>query len=164
MRNRPVYRAMNTTEMIYIVDDAADYRFLLQQVFTHFIPDYSVRFFPSGDALGQHVRADEARPRLVLLDLNMPGLSGYQTLTLLKARTDWKHVPVVMMSHDEPDEELRQCYEAGASSFLIKPTDFNELKDLMQLTGRYWLGLNRQPVYDQPATRLPESTEISGRY
>ena len=144
---------MNTAEMIYIVDDAADYRFLLQQVFTRFNTEYPVRFFPGGDALWQHVQADGPQPRLILLDMNMPGLSGYQTLVFLKEHHDWKHVPVVMMSHAELDAELRACYEAGANSFLIKPQDFNRLKDLMQLIGRYWLGVNRLPTENGPKTR-----------
>ena len=69
---------------VYVVDDGADYRFMVQKVFARFLPHYAVTLFPGGEALLNHLRMSLTRPSLILLDLHMPGMSGLQTLTQLK--------------------------------------------------------------------------------
>lgn len=135
---------------VYIIDDGADYRLLLQHVFARFLPQYKVRFFAGGNALHEHLlielkRPDRTRPDLILLDLNMPGLSGYQTLVRLQ-QSPWKGIPVVMMTNDESNQEIEQCYEAGANSFLIKPIGIEAMKQLMSEICRYWRCLNQLSV------------------
>jgi CheY-like chemotaxis protein len=135
--------------MVYVVDDGADYRFLLQQIFTRFLPGCRVQFFDSGDKLYQHVQTEDvypvgqARPSLILMDLNMPGLGGFQTLKLLKQHPVWKVIPVIMMSNMGSDLEIKQCYDAGANSFLSKPGEFEKLKQLITEICQYWLDLNQ---------------------
>ena len=149
-----------TRQDIYIVDDTADYRFLLQQVFTRFLPQYTVRFFSSGDELRQHLLTvsepgkSPAGPDLILLDLNMPGLSGYDTLLFLKQHSRWQQIPVVMMTSTGSIEEVEQCYKAGANSFLTKPADFVQLKQVMETLCYYWLVLNKFPL--SAKSRQPE--------
>lgn len=137
------------TQEVYIIDDGADYRLLLQHVFARFLPQYKVRFFAGGDALLGHLsgqsKAGLDGPGLVLLDLNMPGLSGYQTLVRLQ-QSPWRGIPVVMMTNEESNQEIERCYEAGANSFLIKPIGVEPMKQLMGEICRYWLCLNRLPV------------------
>ena len=144
---------------LYIVDDDADYRFLLQRVFSQFLPQYLVKFLDSGQALLQQVAADTARPNLILLDLNMPKLSGYDTLLQLKHPTSgpafdgpvlssqhrWQSVPVVMMTNSSESHELELCYEAGANSFIPKPNNPEQLLQTMRSICQYWLDMNRLP-------------------
>ncbi len=140
---------------IYIIDDTADYRFLLEQVFARFLSQYTVRFFTGGDALNEYrqqpdlSRPDPSRPALIILDLKMPGLSGYQTLVQLK-QSPWQAIPVVMMSNDGSGREIEQCYEAGANSFLTKPIDLDSTRQLMTDICRYWLELNQLPGATNP--------------
>ena len=72
------------TSRVYVIDDEADYRHLVEQVFARFLPQYAVTLFPGGDALLQHLQTNSAQPNLILLDLLMPGMSSQQTLTRLK--------------------------------------------------------------------------------
>lgn len=142
---------MDVNRMIYVVDDGADYRFLLQQVLSRFLPDLRVHFFDSGNALHQHILtdsrgpADEVRPALIIMDLNMPGLTGLQTLVLLKQQPSWKQVPVVIMTSEGSDQEIEQCYSAGANSFVLKPTEFMALKNALTDICQYWTTLNQRP-------------------
>ncbi|MFD2572094.1 response regulator [Spirosoma soli] len=137
---------MVTNRLIYLVDDAADYRFLAQQVFSRFVPQAEVRFFISGDDLYQCNQTEQVYPDLILMDLNMPpGLNGIDTVRLLRQSTSWKLIPVVIMSNSASDEEMTQCLEAGANSFLAKSLDFNQMKDTMVSVSNYWLSLNRIP-------------------
>lgn len=143
--------------VLYIVDDEADYRFLVNQAFTRFLPQYSVRFFTSGRELHEHILAEsgsvrlgqkesnKARPGLILLDLYMPDFSGLQMLTYLKQHLKWRRIPVVMMSNSLSVEEKGACYDAGANSFLNKPTDLGQLTETMHAVCRYWLEFNRSP-------------------
>ena len=143
--------------MLYIIDDEADYRFLVNQVFTRFLPQYSVRFFASGRELYEHILTEsgsvrsskkedsQVRPGLILLDLHMPDFNGLQLLTYLKQHLQWRRIPVVIMSNSLSIEEKSACYDAGANSFLNKPTDLSQLTETMQSVCCYWLEFNRSP-------------------
>lgn len=131
--------------MVYIVDDTADYRFLVGQVFNRFLPQYPTRFFTDGDELRRHVLAQGDRPQVVLLDLDMPILNGYDTLAFLRGQAAWRHVPVVVMTSSAVGDERLTCYEAGASSFMLKPTGLDAMKKTMETVCAYWLLYNQLP-------------------
>ncbi|GAB3902706.1 response regulator [Larkinella knui] len=133
---------MGATPLICIIDDAADYRFLVQTIFRRFFPENQVRFFSGGKEFVQELPKMTERPGLILLDRHMPDLDGHQLLLLLKQDPVYKTIPVVMLSSDASADEVNRCYEAGVNSFLSKPTEFDQLKEMMSLISRYWLGIN----------------------
>lgn len=127
---------------VYIVDDGADYRFLVEQAFTRFLPQYDVRLFSGGDALLRHLRAGSARPALILLDLQMPDLNGPQTLKALKQEPAWRSIPVVVVTSSVSAGEIWACYDAGANSCLAKPLDFDSLRQRLEQVCAYWVDTN----------------------
>ncbi|QJW89647.1 response regulator [Spirosoma taeanense] len=129
--------------MVYIVDDGEDYQYLLQQVFSRYLSRYSVRFFTDGEQLHQHLLTGKELPQLILLDLDMPILDGFQTLRLLKQHTHWKRIPTVIMSNSLSSENIQACYDAFANSFLVKASDFEQLKQQIEAICQYWLELNQ---------------------
>lgn len=131
--------------MVFIVDDGADYRLLLQQVFNRFLPQYPVRFFSDGDWLRQHVLTQGERPQVIVLDLDMPVLNGHQTLHFLKQEPTWQQVPVVIMTNSMVGDDIDACYQAGANSFLMKPSGLEQMQQDMSLLCQYWLTMNRLP-------------------
>lgn len=133
---------MTSTPQLCIVDDAADYRFMLQQLFKRYLPAYSVTFFEDAKGLLDELGRLNRLPNLIILDQQMPGLDGYQTLLQLKEHPVYKIIPVVIMSADASASEIRACYEAGVNSFQIKPTSFDSLKEQMALTCQNWLRVN----------------------
>jgi CheY-like chemotaxis protein len=127
--------------LVYIVDDSADYRFLLQHFISRFLPDYPVMFFDGAKSLFDHLltfrNADGQAilPSLIILDLNMPEMDGYQIIRLIKQPDDpknekWKEISVVFNSSNPREEVVKKCYEAGASAFFNKSADFDNLKNL----------------------------------
>ncbi|OWL83988.1 two-component system, unclassified family, response regulator [Halopseudomonas aestusnigri] len=86
-------------------------------------------------------------PALILLDLNLPKLSGLEVLRQLRANDTTRMVPVVVLTSSlEPSDRL-QAYQSGANSYVRKPVDFDEFVTVAQQLGNYWLGLN-QPAID----------------
>lgn len=138
---------MQGARLVYVVDDEADYRFLVQQIFTRFLPQYDLLLFPGGDALLSQLRTGSVRPALILLDLHMPNLNGPQTLTALKQESAWRLIPVVVVTSSSSAEEVRTCYEAGANSCLAKPIDFDSLRLRLEQLCAYWVDIN----YPTPA-------------
>lgn len=128
---------------VYIVDDGADYRFLVQQVFTRFLPKYTIGLFSGGDALLDHLETSSARPALILLDLHMPGMSGQQTLTRLKQDPHWKSIPVVIVTSSSSAQDIQACYDAGANSCLVKPLGLDLIRQRLTLICDYWMDTNR---------------------
>ncbi len=69
---------------------------------------------------------DAPIPRLILLDLNLPGKDGREVLEEIKAERHLKTIPVVMFTSSEADNDVRSCYEAGANAYFAKPTDLDD--------------------------------------
>ena len=128
--------------LIYIIDNETDYLQLVQYVFVKFLPDYSVLLFSSGETMLSSLATNPERPALVLLDLHMPGMSGQQTLLQLKARQDWKLIPVVMITRATEEGEIQACYEAGANSCLAKPMSIPSMTKLFKQVCTYWVDTN----------------------
>ena len=136
--------------MIYVVDDTADYRFLVQHVFKRFLPQYPLRLFADGldlmqfidraanSSLADGTKADQTLPGLLVLDVDMPKLNGFQTLEQLKQYPSWQSVPVVMMSSREESKFLQTALQEGAISYVVKPMYLAELQQVMtQLCHQY---------------------------
>ena len=133
---------MNSTRSLCIVDDTADYRFLLQHLFKTFFPTYPVRFFPDGQTFLKAIAQMQPLPGLIVLDQHMPELDGHQTLVQLKQHPVHQTIPVILMSSTDSVPEIVDCYQAGANAFVLKPVDFESLKQTMGLICDYWMELN----------------------
>lgn len=131
-----------------IVDDDADYRFLLQLLFKRSFPDWPVLFFSGGQALLDGLANISQPPSLILLDRHMPHFDGHQTLEVLKQHPAYKRIPVVMMSAHATGKEIDGCYESGVNSFLSKSLEAVALQETLAMIGRYWLEFNLVPNED----------------
>jgi CheY-like chemotaxis protein len=127
---------------VYIVDDSADYRFLLNHFIKRFLPECTVELFDGAGALLSKMStinqqsSDEALPGLILLDLHMDDMSGYELLKILKSTGGnydyrWREVPVVINSSDITEESVKTCTELGAKACLRKSVDVSDLYALI---------------------------------
>ncbi|MGH9298180.1 MAG: response regulator [Acidimicrobiales bacterium] len=85
------------------------------------------------------------RPDLVLLDLNLPRMSGFELLSELKGGADWRAIPVVVLSTSRSDADVRRSYELQASAFVTKPSSFSELAVVMGKIERFYGEVARLP-------------------
>lgn len=96
---------------------------------------------------GQHAARDGSlMPALILLDLKLPKLSGFDVLQRLRADSRTKLIPVVILTSSSQDEDVVRSYQSGANSYVRKPVDFSDFVDAVAKLGLYWMILNEGPV------------------
>jgi len=97
------------------------------------------------EALDKLIAAPEFRRVLIVLDLNMPGLSGVEFLRLLRASEGVAHIPVVVLTGSDAQRDIDSCYAAGASSFIRKPLTLDRLAAAVGQLRDYWFNLSFLP-------------------
>jgi two-component system response regulator len=83
------------------------------------------------------------QPRLIVLDLKLPKISGLDVLRRLKINPHTRSIPVVVLSSSQEKRDLEESYQLGANSFLVKPMDLDEFGEAVQMLCRYWLQFNK---------------------
>ncbi|WP_428609264.1 response regulator [Sedimenticola sp.] len=78
------------------------------------------------------------RPGLLLLDINMPRMSGLEVLRYLRESEHYKHLPVVMLTTSKTEEDRIRSYEIGANAFICKPVGFEQLSAVLRTTSDFW--------------------------
>lgn len=82
--------------------------------------------------------ADADRPDVVLLDLKLPKLSGHEVLRAVKSDPDLRAIPVVVLTTSNADADRDQAYRLHANSYLVKPMDFVQFRQMVQDMNLYW--------------------------
>lgn len=85
------------------------------------------------------------RPGLILLDLNMPRMNGFEALTAIKSDARLRQIPVVVLTTSRAEEDIYRSYDLGVNSFISKPVTFEGLVDAMKALGRYWFEIVERP-------------------
>jgi CheY-like chemotaxis protein len=97
-------------------------------------------------ARGRHQDRDAiALPRAVLLDLNLPKISGLEVLRQIRAVEATRHLPVVVLTTSREESDIVRSYDLGANSYIRKPVDFVQFAEAIRQLGLYWLALNEPP-------------------
>ena len=98
-------------------------------------------------ATGKYKDRDKAElPRLILLDLNLPKVTGYHVLQAIREHPDTKYIPVVILSVSDSQADIAKCYSLGINSYITKPIDYQNFSNTIQELGQYWLDTNIPPV------------------
>ncbi len=90
-------------------------------------------------------RAPEDLPKLVLLDLKLPKVSGLEVLAAIRADERTRRLPVVVLTSSRVEEDIVSSYDRGANSYVCKPVVFGEFAEAVRQLGLYWLLLNKRP-------------------
>lgn len=83
--------------------------------------------------------ASSPRPDIVLVDLNLPGISGHTILEEIKSDPDLQRIPVIVLTGSKSEEELNEAYDEYANACLVKPVDPDEFADLIQTFAEFWV-------------------------
>lgn len=131
-------KSMPSFEILYAEDDPDD-QILLKHAIEEAGIKCNVHVFDNAQAL--LIRLFEAplnRPALVLLDLNMPILDGWQVLKEIRQHPKLKNIPVVVLTTSSAEEDKNMCYKLGANCFITKPASFGEWVENMKALSACW--------------------------
>lgn len=92
--------------------------------------------------------ADAERPDLILLDLNLPRVSGREVIAQLKGDRDLKLIPVVVLTTSEADSDIVKCYDLGANCYITKPVNFDQFRRIIKAIDEFWLAIVKLPHKD----------------
>jgi two-component system, response regulator len=91
---------------------------------------------------GESVSSPAAQVRLIILDLKLPLVDGFEVLHRIKKDPRTSGLPVVILTSSREDADLDRCIQFGANSFVVKPVGYDEFSAAVGLIGDYWLLLN----------------------
>lgn len=84
-------------------------------------------------------------PKLVLLDLKMPRMDGFEVLSAVRQRLGFTRLPVIVLTHSDNPADIRRAYELGATSYFQKPDSLEGLDEMIHVLHAYWLKFNHFP-------------------
>ena len=84
-------------------------------------------------------------PRVILLDLKPPKVSGLEVLRRIKESPDLRFLPIVVLTSSKEGPDIQECYALGVNSYVVKPVDFQDFVRVVSEVGLYWLLLNQPP-------------------
>jgi CheY-like chemotaxis protein len=93
---------------------------------------------------GRYVEAiDCPLPELILLDLNLPKLNGKQVLEQIQSDPKLRRIPVVILTTSQQERDIQQCYDSGASSYIVKPVAIDDFMRMVHCIDQYWFEIVR---------------------
>lgn len=135
-------------EILLIEDNSAHVR-LLEEVVVETDSDLSIHAVTDGEAaldeLHERLTGDASLPDLVLVDLHLPGVDGGAVIKAIQADTQLQHLPVVMLTGSDADEDIMAAYADGVNAYLTKPTELDELIALVEAIEQFWFGAAQLP-------------------
>ena len=131
-------------EILLVEDDANDIAVAMRAFRRSSLED-RVRVLRDCVELVDYLQTHDLRgrpPKVILLDLKMPRMDGRAVLRELKSRAETRHIPVVVVSSSDQPNDVRECYELGANSFVVKQLTPWMPGTYLVDTVRYWLDMN----------------------
>lgn len=98
---------------------------------------------------------DPGNPAVILLDLKMPRLDGFEVLRQVKSDAQLKMTPIVMLTSSQDDRDLQESYQLGANAYVVKPVEFRKFAFVLQQLETFWLGINLPPPDPRAAAPGP---------
>ena len=137
-------------EILLVEDNPADVR-LTQEGLREAKLDISLTVAIDGSqALAflrkEGVYAGTPFPDLILLDLNLPGVDGREVLRQIKSDSRLKHLPVVILSSSEAEQDIAMAYDSHANCYVTKPIDFDQFVKVVKSIQDFWFSIVRLPT------------------
>ena len=138
---------------ILMADDDPEDRMLAEEALEEARLANEMHFVEDGEELMDYLNRrgkytalrDSSLPGLILLDLNMPRKDGREALREIKADSELRRIPIVVLTTSRAEEDIYRTYELGVSSFITKPVTFEGLVDLMKILSKYWFEIVQLP-------------------
>jgi chemotaxis family two-component system response regulator Rcp1 len=145
-----VIRSGRPIEILLVEDNPADVRLTIEVFKDSRITNHISVATDGEEALaflhksGKY--ADEIRPDLILLDLNLPKKDGREVLSQIKADRELKTIPVIVLTTSDADQDVWKAYESGVNSYITKPVDLEQFIRIFRSIEDFWLTIVKLPA------------------
>ena len=144
--------------VVLVVEDSPADQEILRRAFRAVDNGCDVRMVYDGEAALCYLQqiepyappASAPQPDLILLDLNLPNLTGREVLQRIRAHPRLRHIPVIILTTTQAQQEVLECYSLGANCFITKPSAFQDFVELVRLTCSYWFHFAKLPPHTSP--------------
>lgn len=144
---------LSEVEILLVEDDPADAELTMRALRKHNLANSIVHVTDGEQALEfvfcEGAYADRVKangPRVMILDLKLPKVTGREVLRAMKADARAKLIPVVVLTSSTEERDIIESYRLGVNSYIVKPVDFDKFSQAVKELGMYWLLLNTPPV------------------
>lgn len=118
---------------LLFADDDCDDRFLFEEALKIVAPNANLITANDGQEVFRILMKSDSLPDLIFLDINMPGMNGWECLSAITSNEIYKSIPVIIYSTTSRRLDIDRAYKSGAFCFCTKPDNFNNLKILLKL-------------------------------
>ncbi|MEJ6476687.1 response regulator [Pseudoalteromonas piscicida] len=129
-------------ELLLVEDDPDDIYFF-KRAYSSLVNAPDLKIFSDGHELLAYLNTKEAHNQVILLDLNMPKMSGFEVMEALKDEHIADNLITVCYTTSTHHSDIRKAYQLGAKSYITKPGRLSDLESLIKLIKQYWFDNNR---------------------
>lgn len=132
-------------KLVLVEDNPADVH-LIRYAIEQTDPSIQLMHFEDGRTFLDYIdHHPDFRPGCLLLDLNMPMLTGHQVVKSLRANPSFNYLPIIIFTSSGNPVDVEQAYQLGANAYVRKPLEFEELVSILQSIADFWLRVNLLP-------------------
>lgn len=140
----------DTIEVLLVEDDPGDV-VITQEALAESKLTNTLHVATDGEQALQFLRregdhANAPRPGLILLDLNLPRLSGHEVLSHIKADPELRRIPVVVLTTSQAEEDILRSYDLHANAFVSKPVDFDRFLEVVRQIDSFYISVVTLPA------------------
>lgn len=150
--------------LVLVIEDSLADQEIIRRAFLAADDSCELVMMMDGESALAHLeevnRIGAPRPDVVLLDLNLPNLTGREVLERIRSNVALRHLPVLILTTTQAPREVLECYRLGANCFITKPSAFQDFVSLIRSTCGFWFGTARLPMegaMDAQAVNRPPS-------
>ncbi|MEN6384965.1 MAG: response regulator [Phycisphaerales bacterium] len=130
---------MRNFKPILLVDDDDVDAIITQRAINDLkITNELIRKVDGEDALEYLKDANNPRPCVILLDLNMPRMNGFEFLKIVKKDDDLKRIPIAVLTTSDVDQNIIDSFNLGVAGYIVKPVDYKQFLEAMKTINMYW--------------------------
>ncbi len=127
-------------------DDPDDQCLMLDALLEINVASSNIQLVANGQQLIESLRAKADLPCIILLDLNMPLMDGWEALSIIKSDMKLKLLPTIVFTTSTDQSDINKAYKSGVNSYFAKPNLYSDLKDILSTIDKYWMQFATLPT------------------
>ncbi len=131
--------------VVLLVEDSPDHAFLIKRAISAAIQDLKIQWAKDGEEAVEFIIKRGLKPDLILLDIKMPRMNGFEVLRVLKGNKETKYIPIVILSTSANEKDVSRAYSLGTNCYITKPVEIADFQSKLKSIPLYWLRTNTIP-------------------